>query len=170
MVGRDFSVAGMVTTAKNLITKTGKPYGMITVEDYSESHTFTMFSKDYEQFRTFFYEGYSLLIRGTVTMHPFRPGEYDTKIKTIRLLPNLRDEMVKSIQITLPIFAITENVATEIKNYVENSKGNINLKVKIVDPSEKIAVDMHSRTYRVALNNEFISYLQHNNINFRLLD
>lgn len=168
--GKEFSVAGMVTTAKNLMTKTGKPYGMITVEDYTESYTFTLFGRDYEQFRTFFYEGYSLLIRGTVGPHPFRPGEFETKLRILRQLHNVRDEMVKGIQITLPIFSITEEIATEIKNYAETSKGNVALKVKIVDPADKISVEMHSRTYRVGLNNEFISYLQHNNINFRLID
>lgn len=168
--GKEFSVAGMVTTAKNLMTKTGKPYGMITVEDYTENYTFTLFGRDYEQFRTFFYEGYSLLIRGTVGPHPFRPGEFETKLRILRQLHNVRDEMVKGIQITLPIFSITEEIATEIKNYAETSKGNVALKVKIVDPADKISVEMHSRTYRVGLNNEFISYLQHNNINFRLID
>lgn len=170
MVGRDFSVAGMVTIARNLMTKTGKPYGSITVEDYSDSHQFTLFGKDYEQFRSFFYEGYSLLIRGSVNPHPFRPGEFEAKIKLIRQLPSVKDEMVKGIQITLPIFSITDEIAAEIKTYVESYKGNIALKIKLVDPADKLSVEMHSRTYRVGLSHEFIDYLQHNNINFRLLD
>ena len=170
MVGRDFSVAGMVTTARNLMTKTGKPYGSITVEDYQDSYQFTLFGKDYEQFRSFFYEGYSLLIRGSVNPHPFRPGEFEAKIKVIRQLPNVKDEMVKGIQITLPIFSITDEIAAEIRTYAETCKGNIALKVKLVDPADKLSVEMHSRTFRVGLSHEFIDYLQHNSINFKLVD
>ncbi len=170
MMGRDFSVAGMVTTARNLMTKTGKPYGSITVEDYYDSHQFTLFGKDYEQFRSFFYEGYSLLIRGSVNTHPFRPGEMEAKIKTIRQLPNVREEMVKGIQITLPIYNITDEIAAEIRTYAETCKGNIALKVKIIDPEDRLAIEMHSRTFRVGMNHEFIEYLEHNNITFKLVD
>ena len=102
--------------------------------------------------------------------HPFRPGEFEAKIKVIRQLPNVKDEMVKGIQITLPIFSITDEIAAEIRTYAETCKGNIALKVKLVDPADKLSVEMHSRTFRVGLSHEFIDYLQHNSINFKLVD
>ena len=38
MNGRDFVAAGMVTSVMHLTTKTGKPYGRFTIEDYNGSH------------------------------------------------------------------------------------------------------------------------------------
>ena len=64
MNGRDFMVAGMVTSVMHLTTKTGKPYGRFTIEDYNGSHEFVLFSKEYENFRRYMFEGYYLFIRG----------------------------------------------------------------------------------------------------------
>ena len=50
MNGRDFVAAGMVTSVMHLTTKTGKPYGRFTIEDYNGSHEFVLFSKDYASF------------------------------------------------------------------------------------------------------------------------
>jgi DNA polymerase-3 subunit alpha len=43
--------------------KNGKPYG--DIEDYPTPIHF-LFAKDYENFRKYIYEGYSLLIKGSV--------------------------------------------------------------------------------------------------------
>ena len=86
MNGRDFVAAGMVTSVMHLTTKTGKPYGRFTIEDYNGSHEFVLFSKDYENFRRFLFEGYYLLIKGKVAPRIYNPNELETRITSIMML------------------------------------------------------------------------------------
>ena len=63
---RDVIVAGMVIDTKNGIGKNGKPYGSLTIQDYSDSFRFMMFDKDYIEYSKFFIIGYYLLVKGRV--------------------------------------------------------------------------------------------------------
>jgi DNA polymerase III subunit alpha len=44
---REVIVGGMVTETKNAISKNGKPYGTLTLQDYTDSFRFMLFDKDY---------------------------------------------------------------------------------------------------------------------------
>ena len=96
MKNKDFTVAGMITSVQHLTTKTGKPYGRFTMEDYNSSHEFTLFSKKYETFRQYLYEGYYLLIRGRVQERPYNPNELECVINSMmQLAVNLYSKTLK---------------------------------------------------------------------------
>ncbi|MRS05570.1 DNA polymerase III subunit alpha, partial [bacterium] len=46
-IDRDVTVAGMVTDVRSGIGKNGKPYGSLTIQDYTDSFRFMLFDKDY---------------------------------------------------------------------------------------------------------------------------
>ena len=50
---RDLTIAGIVSEVKHSMTKTGKPFGFLTIQDYTESYRFALFGKDYENFRKY---------------------------------------------------------------------------------------------------------------------
>jgi DNA polymerase-3 subunit alpha len=145
------------------MTKTGKPYGSFTVEDYTDSYTFMLFGTDYENFRHYLYEGYTLLIKGNVQKNTWRNNiDMDFKIKSIDILNNARQDLVKSIKIRIPIDSLTEKFLNDIKGYVDKNNGKTNLKFIIYDSSKKISVEMFSRNYTVYPSNQFIDYLENN--------
>ena len=168
--GKEISVAGMITTVKHATTKNGKPYGAFTVEDYTDTFTMTLFNKDYENFRKYLYEGYSLLIRGLIAENTWKSTpELELKIKNIYLLSSVREELVKNIQIKLPVDMITETFLEEFTKHTKKSTGNMNLKILVFDSSENISIDMFSRSQRLALSDELIDFLSSNReIEFKL--
>jgi DNA polymerase-3 subunit alpha len=168
--GKEVSIAGMVTTVRHATTKTGKPYGSFTIEDYSDTFSITLFSKDYENFRRFLYEGYSLLIRGTVAENTWKSTpELEFRIKTIYMLSSARDELVKTIQIRMPINLITDSFIEDLNQHTHKNSGSTNLKIQIYDPAESISVDFFSRAHRVNLADDFIDFLEGNGeIEFKL--
>ena len=106
---KEITVAGMITTVRHATTKNGKPYGSFTLEDYSDTFSITLFNKDYENFRKYLYEGYSLLFKGTVGENTWKnKPELEFRIKSIYLLSSVREELVKNIQIKMPIDIITD--------------------------------------------------------------
>jgi DNA polymerase-3 subunit alpha len=168
--GKEVSVAGMITTVKHATTKTGKPYGSFTIEDYTDTFSITLFSKDYENFRKYLYEGYSLLLKGTITENTWKSTpELEFRIKSIYLLSSARDELVKTIQIKLPLEIITDGFVEELAMHTQKNGGNTNLKILVYDQAENINVDLFSRSHRIALADELIDFLSLNQeIEFKL--
>lgn len=168
--GKDVTIAGMITSAKVATSKNGNYFGKISLEDYSDSWELALFGKDFENYRKFCFEGYSLLIKGRVQPKSYNPAELEFKIKSINMLSDVKEEMIKMVNITIPIHDITDNLVDEIKKQVESNKGKIQLKFKIIDPESKISIDLFSRTMKVNLSPKFLNYLRSNEFEFRVRD
>ena len=156
---RDVTVAGMVIETRNGISKNGKPYGSFTIQDYTDSFRLMMFDKDYIENSKFFTMGYYLLLKGRVQKRPYREDELEFKIKTINLLSSVNDELIKSVTLKIDPENISPEMIRDLKELVLEHKGETELKFLFIDPDDKISLPMFSRTYRVRLNNELISYL-----------
>jgi DNA polymerase-3 subunit alpha len=168
-IERDVVVAGMVTETKNGIGKNGKPYGSFTLQDYSDSFRFMMFDKDYIENSKFFTLGYYLLIKGRVQRRKYKEDELEFRIKTINLLSSVKDELIKSVTLKIAPENISNEMITELRQLVHENKGETELKFMFLDTGDKISLPMFSRTFRVRLNNEFISYLDdHPGIDYKV--
>ncbi len=166
---RDVIVAGMVTETKNGISKNGKPYGSFTLQDYSDSFRFIMFDKEYIENSKFFITGYYLLIKGRVQKRKYREDELELRIKTINLLSSVKDELIKSVTLKINPENISNEMINELRELIQENKGETELKFLFIDPEDKISLPMFSRSLRVRLNNELISYLDdHPGIDYKV--
>ncbi len=156
---RDVTIAGMVTDTKNAISKNGKPYGSFILQDYTDSFRFMLFDKDYIDNSKFLISGYYLLIKGRVQKRKYREDEIEFRIKTINLLSSVKDELIKSVTIKVEPENISSEMINDLKELVQNNKGETELKFLFLDEEDKISVSMFSRTLRIRLNNELMSYL-----------
>ncbi|MDA3952982.1 MAG: DNA polymerase III subunit alpha [Bacteroidales bacterium] len=157
--GRDITVAGIVIGVRHSMTKTGKPFGFLTIQDYTDSYQLALFGKDYENFRKYCYLDYPLMLKGKVQPRPYNVAELEFKIKTITMLSQVREEMVENLQLTIPLKTINQNLIDEIKKHALAKKGKVNLKFKIIDTEENIGVELFSRTERIDVTNELIEFL-----------
>lgn len=157
--GKDLTFAGIVTSVRQGTSKNGKPYGIITIEDYTDSYKLMFFGNDWVDNSKYFQNGYSLLFKGKVQSRMYNEAELEVKVKSIMMLPNVKEEMVKSISLIVPLQMVTDQLILEILQH-SDSKGKISLKFKIVDTKDNIVVDLFSRNTRVNINEEFINYLK----------
>ena len=157
--GKDVTIAGIVSDVKHAISKTGKPFGFLTIQDYTDSYRLALFGKDYENFRKYCYMDYPLLIKGKVQTRPYNDQELELKIKTMMMLSQVREEMVNNLLLTIPLNNLTEDLIREIKEHTLAKKGKVNLKFKIIDMEENIGIDLFSRTERIDVTNDLIHYL-----------
>ncbi len=159
-LGKEVKVGGMVASVEHRTTKTGKPFGTMTVEDYQGSYKFVFFSKDYSAYREYLMEGNTLYITGKVQQHPFREGELEYKITSINYLADIKDLKVKSLALKVSIDDLDEELISDIENIAETHKGNTDLEFLIWDPSTKVWVKMFSRNHKVEINDDLIARLQ----------
>ncbi len=159
-LGKDLSICGIVSEFKTGMSKNGKPYGFLTIQDYRESFRIALFNSDFLKYQQYFKEGLSLLIKGKVEASYYREGEHEFKVKSVHLLTEARDEFVKSVQLSLPVSIITPEFVNELEK-VSSTKGNILFKFNIFDPSEKLSINLFSRTKRIKISDRFLDFIDH---------
>ena len=156
----DVTVAGMVTDTRNGIGKNGKPYGIFTLQDYTDTFRFAIFDKDFVENSKFLFTGYYLLIKGRVQKRKFKEEEIEFKIKTITLLSSVRDELIKTVTIKVDPENISSELINDLKGLVNKNKGETELRFLFIDAEDKISLPMFSRTYRIRLDNDLVAYIE----------
>ena len=169
MKNKDFTVAGMVTSVTHLTTKTGKPYGRFTIEDYNSSHEFVLFSKDYENFRRYLYEGYYLLVRGRVQERTYNPNELECRINSMMMLSEAQETLIRELTIALPVAELTEDIVSQLKETINENRGNVTLRVKVLDPQADVAVNLYSKTLKVGMTLGMVRFLDDNALRYTLM-
>ena len=139
-MNKEVIVAGMVTEARNGTTKTGKPFGSLTVQDYTDSFSFMMFDKDYVEYSKYFTPGLFCAGKGKVQKRRYKEEELEVKVSSINLLTSVREEMIKSLSLIIPIESINDKLINELMDHSRESKGSTELKFIVVDPVNKISL------------------------------
>ena len=165
---RDFTVAGMVTSSQYLTTKTGKPYGRFTIEDFSGSHTFTLWSKDWETFHSFCFEQNSILIKGRVQMSRFRPGEMEIVIKSMKSLSEVMENDIRELVVTVPVQDLSTGFITDLSSTAAAAAGPVSLLFHIFDPESGVKVALRTRTPKVELNAQVVGLLEDYGFKYRI--
>lgn len=159
-LGKEIVLAGMVTEARSGTSKNGKPYGSITIQDYTDSHRFMLFDKDYVEHSKYFTPGYFVLVKGQVQKRLYKQDEIEVKINRMNLLTSVREEMIKSLSLIIPLTSINPNMIDELKTLTSKHRGETELKFVIVDPVNKVSLPMFSRSVRVDVSNDFINFIK----------
>lgn len=159
--GKDIKIAGMVTEAHHGTTKSGKAFGTLTLEDYHSTHKFYMFGEDYINFKNYFTVGYNLIIKGIIQPKWGKPeNEPEFKIKQVNLLSEMREKMVNSLTVEVPIESISVSFIKEFQELCSKNKGSKNLQFLIFDSDEKVGFKMFSRTHKINISNEIIDAIE----------
>ncbi len=169
--GLEVMIAGLVKSHKQAYTKNNKPYGQIMIEDYSDSFRLMLFNKDYIAFQNFFTPGYALLIRAMVQPRPYNNGtvDYEIKIREIKMLADVREDMIKSLILTIPLKRIDDQIINDIEKFADQKKGSARLKIMVHDREENLYIEMFSRTKRINLSDDLIKFLEEEpEIDFKL--
>ncbi len=167
---REVNIAGMVTATRRGTTKTGNPFAIVTIEDFTDSFELAFFGKDFVDFNNYFIEGLSVYINGRVQTRSWPKGstELEFKIKNISLLSDILEKKVKNVTLEMDINDLTDDLLNEVANCCEQNKGDKNISF-IIHDEEKNRLKLFSRKVRVDLSNDFINFFKdYSEIKFKI--
>ena len=157
---RDLTLGGIVTGVREGYTKTGKPYGVAKVEDYSGGAEFAFFGNEWVEKKNFFMEGMFLFMRGKCQPRQWKQEEWEVKINTIELLPEVKDNLIEKLTIKVPLSAVNEEMITEISSLAKSNPGKTKLYFYVRDEDGQMYVNLFSRSVEIAVRKDFVNYLK----------
>ena len=155
----EVKAAGMVTSFAHRTTKTGKPFGTLTLEDYHGGHTFFIFGEDYIKYKEYFMTGWFIYITGAVHPNKWKENEFEFKISSMMLLSNVRGKMIKGLRVNIDLDDLSFDLMEKLEGITQKYKGEAKLYINIIDNKENITLDLMSKRYTVDPSNEMIKDL-----------
>jgi len=158
---KETRIAGIITSASHLTSKTGSPYGRFVLEDYKGSHEFVLFKDDYIKFKSYLTQDWFVLIHVVIGGWYSKRDQKEVlrlNVKKIDLLSDLRDKLVKQINIDVLLKNINEPMISRIRTLCKKHKGNIPIQVNVHD--EDTILEMPSRSLRVNMTREMTEELE----------
>ncbi len=154
----EMRMAGIVTEAQHRVSKTGKPYGVLTVEGYEESYRIMLFSDDYIKYKSYLSLGWFLYLRGRVQKRQWN-DELEFKISGMELLSDVREKLTSCLSIEVDYQKVNTEFLDILKILEKEKAGKCKLELKLIDNEKKQTVEMKSRSMMVKLTNELIQTL-----------
>lgn len=171
------ALAGLVTSVETKISRNGKPFAKVNVEDFSGIYEFAFFGKDYENFMNYLHEHTAIYIEGEICEKYFlKPEEiaagkkapYTFKAKKISLLGNVAEDRLTGFAIEMLANDITPDLRHKLVHLVKESKGNIPLSMIVFDPVTNYIVEFISRKYHITVSADFILQLNELGLKYRV--
>ncbi|MBC8464135.1 MAG: DNA polymerase III subunit alpha, partial [Bacteroidetes bacterium] len=158
--GKDLRVAGMVSQVEHRFTKTGKPFGTITIEDYHDNITFFLFGEEYPKFKPYMTEGWFLFAQCRVQSRRWKEDELEMKLVSVELLSEIKEKALRSVVLTVQAKDVNELLLERIEDLSEEYKGKHHLKFVVEDPREGYKVELRSKKFKVNLEDAFLNRLK----------
>ena len=165
---KELKIAGIVTATETKIAKNGNPYCRFSVEDFDGTYNFSIFSKDYLQFKTYIETNGALLHITGKYMPRWNTEEYEFKISKIDLLSDIRSKLSKTLTLQIPAMNIDEKIAEELAIVAQKYPGNVKLKLRFIDREEGMVVSETSSLFKIELTNDLFRDLERLNVEYNL--
>ncbi|MCL2073404.1 MAG: DNA polymerase III subunit alpha [Marinilabiliaceae bacterium] len=159
MKGREFFAGGLVSNIRTGQTREkNKPFGILTLEDYSGSFEFALFGDDYTNFAKYLQLGIFLLIKGRVQQRRY-DSRWEAKIVSISPLRDATKKSLKSMTFEIPLQEISEEFVLEFTDIINENKGNVSMNFIITDKeNENHRLKMFSKNITANLSTDLVKY------------
>jgi DNA polymerase-3 subunit alpha len=158
---KEMRMAGIVTEAQHRISKNGKPYGVLVLEGYEDSHRFMLFGDDYVKFKPYLNKDWFLFLCGRVQKKPWKDStEIEFKIHKIELLSEIREKLSKTIKLKVDVNEVNNQLIQDLQILKSEAGGSCLLQFSLIDRKQKEVIELKSRSIRTNLTNDLIDHLE----------
>lgn len=159
--GRQFRVAGLVVDTQHRMTKTGKNFGILSIEDYSGKSEFMLWSEDYVKYTAYLEKGLIILVEGGFKTR-YNSDQYEFKLNKIHLLETVKPVLTKQVVVEVQPQFVNKIFIDFIENNVKTNPGKSSIKFNIADVRNNYKVGMYTLEKGFTMNDDMAVFLLDN--------
>ncbi len=158
---KNFRVAGLVIDAQHRLTKTGKNFGILTIEDFSGKSEFMLWSEDYVKYTNYLEKGMIVMVEGGFKQR-YNSEQYEFRLSKIHLLETVKTTLTKQVIIDVQPQFINDNFVNFIEKNISSNPGKSSIKFNIVDTRHNYKVGMYTLEKGFTMNDDMAFFLNDN--------
>lgn len=159
--GKAIRLAGLIIDAQHRVSRQGKNFGSIMLEDYTGKSEFMLWSEDYNRFRNYMEKGTNLFVTGSFRQR-FNKPELEFKIERIMLLESIKQHLTKQVIVDVEARHINEQMVHFFEKNVKSFPGRAALKFNITEPKSRLRVSLLTMDGGFEMNDEMAGFLVDN--------
>ncbi|MDD5896170.1 MAG: DNA polymerase III subunit alpha [Prevotellaceae bacterium] len=152
-------LGGIVTGIRQKYTKTGKPCGFITIEDFNGSGVLALFGEDWGRWAGMFVEGSTVYVLGELKQRFRDSNIFDLKVTDVNYMQTVKDKILTKLTISINTDKLDSQVVEELNELIKEYPGKTQLFFQLRDSQGKKHVLLKSRTRTVDVRSRLINYI-----------
>ncbi len=158
---KPFRLACLVTGSQHKLSRTGKKYGVLNLEDFSGKFELTLFGDVYVKYANYFVTGTCVFVTGRFEKWESR-NEWNFRVSEICLLETIRKTLTKQVQVNINPNLFTEEHLLFLERNVKMNPGKARLKFMIQELKGDKQVVFNTRDKGFEMNDEMAAFLYEN--------
>ncbi|WP_444364909.1 DNA polymerase III subunit alpha [Prevotella sp.] len=156
----ELSFGGIVTSVSSRWTKTNKPFGIVTIEDFEGAGEIALFGEEWTKWQSMLQEEYPVYITAKCQQR-FRnnPDAYDLVIKKIEFLSDVKDKSIDKFTIYIDSTLFADSCMTDLETMLRSNTGQVPLYFNIHDIEHNTNIEMFCRNVAVDVNKKLLTFL-----------
>ena len=162
----DIIIGGIVTGTQSKYTKSGKPCGFVTIEDYEGSGQLAFFGEDWGKWNGMLIEGSSVYITAKCVPRYRDSNLFDLKVQNIEYLQTVKERAIDRFTINITTDDLDSRVVEELNQLICLHPGRTKLFFQLHDRKGGNHVLLRSRTHEIDVRQDLINFIE----NYDFLD
>ena len=156
----ELTFGGIVTSVSQRWTKTNKPFGIVTIEDFEGQGELALFGEEWTKWQSMLQEEYHVYITAQCVQR-FRnnPDAYDMVIKKIEFLSDVKEKSIEKFTVYMDATMFNDAQLTDLETTLKNSDGKVPLYINIHDAKNNTNIQLYSRNITVDVNKKLLTSL-----------
>ena len=156
----ELTFGGIVTSVSQRWTKTNKPFGIVTIEDFEGQGELSLFGEEWTKWQSMLQEEYHVYITAQCVQR-FRnnPDAYDMVIKKIEFLSDVKEKSIEKFTVYMEATMFNDAQLTDLETTLKSSDGKVPLYINIHDAKNNTNIQLYSRNITVDVNKKLLTSL-----------
>lgn len=161
-----FQLGGMVTELREGFSKNGNPFAIAKIEDYTGVGTLPLFGENCAKWKNYFTVGTMVYVSGEIRGKQWRQDEMEAVITNVQFLGDVKDHLIESITITLPLTTVTQDTSflDGFITHITEHPGNVDLFINLYDYTDSMTIRLFSKSIKVNVDRKFMQFLNSHSV------
>lgn len=153
-------LGGIVTAVRSKYTKTGKPCGFVTIEDFDGSGELALFGEEWGKWRGMLIEGCTVMVKAQFVQRFRNSDMMEMRITDIQYLQTVKDTQIEKITISLEADKLDDTTVSDLVTIIKDAPGTTQLFFQVRETSNSKPFVLRSRKEKIDISKELISFIK----------
>jgi len=156
------TIGGIVTAVRSKFTKTGKPCGFVTIEDFEGSGELAFFGEDWGRWNGMLTEGCTVMITAQMVQRFRDSNMKEMRVTSIQYLQTVKDRELEKFTIILDLDKVDDTTVSDLLTIIKEQPGATHLYLSVRDSESNRPLTLRSGSDKISINKKLINFIKEN--------
>ena len=151
---------GIVTGVRSKFTKSGKPCGFVTIEDFEGSGELPLFGEEWGKWKGMLIEGCSVYVKVQFVQRFRNSDHLEMRVTDIQYLQTVKDSQIDRFTITIEASKLDDTIVADLATIVKDNPGATQLYFQVNDNNGSMPLQLYSKVGNIDINKRLIAMIK----------